>query len=97
MRRSVNRVVLVTDLDAPGLLVLSEVYYPGWKAYVDGRETKVLRANYVMRAVALPRGKHIVEFRYDPLSFRIGAVITVLSFAGLLVWLGWAALRKAKS
>jgi hypothetical protein len=97
MRRSVNRVVLAAELGAPGLLVLSDVYYPGWKAFVDGRETKVLRANYVMRAVVLPPGKHVVEFRYDPLSFTIGAVVTVLSFAGFVVWLAWAALRKAKS
>jgi hypothetical protein len=86
---SPNRVRLEAALEKPGLLVLADVHYPGWRAFVDGQEVKVYRANYVMRAVFLPEGTHRVEFRYDPLSFRIGAVTSLISFAvlaGILVW-----------
>ncbi|MDO8446941.1 MAG: YfhO family protein [Deltaproteobacteria bacterium] len=84
-----NRVIMEASLTEPGLLVLGDVYYPGWKAYVDGKETKVYRANYIMRAVALREGRHMVEFRYEPLSFKLGATIslaTLFLMAGFLVW-----------
>jgi hypothetical protein len=62
-----------------GYLVLTDAYYPGWKAYVDGRETALLRADYLFRAVALPPGRHLVEFRYQPESFEAGLAITRLA------------------
>jgi Bacterial membrane protein YfhO len=67
---------------APGYLVLADTHYPGWRATVDGRESPVLRANYAMRAVALPPGSHTVRFRYEPGMLRVGAVITGASLAG---------------
>jgi len=73
-----------------GFLVLTDTYYPGWRAYVDDKETPILRANYLFRAVALDAGHHIVRFVYAPWSFRIGAGITtvtlVLSVSMLLFW-----------
>ena len=89
INHSPNKVTIEAYLAQPGLLVLGDIYYPGWKAFVDGKESKIYPANYVMRGVVLPEGRHIVEFRYDPLSFKIGAVITLLSLvliAGLFVW-----------
>lgn len=80
---------LEAELDRPGLLVLGDTWYPGWQATVDGKETKIYPANYVMRAVVLPAGKHRVEFRYRPGSFRTGVLITLAALAlgaGLLVW-----------
>jgi len=71
---------------APGLLVLADSYYPGWKAFVDGSETKIYRPNHVMRAVFLPAGRHRVEFRYEPLSFKIGVAITGATVVLLLVF-----------
>ncbi len=61
--------------EAPGtsLLVLSEVYYPaGWKAYIDGKETKIHRTNYILRSVVVPSGKHQVSFIFDPPLYRAG-------------------------
>lgn len=86
---SANRVIVETNITEPGLLVLGDVYYPGWKAYVDGKETKIYKANYVMRGVALPGGRHMVEFRYEPLLFKMGALISIMTLAfagGVIAW-----------
>lgn len=62
-----------------GYLVLTDTYYPGWTAYVDGEETPVLRADYLFRAVPIDAGRHTVRFVYTPWSFRIGAGISLLT------------------
>ena len=77
-----ERVVVDANVRGHGLLVLSDLHYPGWKATVDGREVDVERVNYVMRGVEVESGRHRVEFEYEPLSWRIG---WILSLAGLIV------------
>jgi uncharacterized membrane protein YfhO len=75
-----------TSTDADGLLVTSEVYYPGWNAYVDGERVEVERANFLFRAVPVPAGEHTVELRYESRSLRAGILIsflTTLALAGL--------------
>ena len=81
---SPHSVVIETELQADGFLVLSDTYYPGWQVFVNGREDKIYQADYLFRAVALPRGKHTVEFEYSPLSFRTGAAVTLVAAAILL-------------
>ncbi len=73
--------------ESPSILVLSEIYYPDWKVEVDGRPAEMLRANYVLRAVALPAGEHDVVFSYDTSLLKKGAVIsgTVLGAFTLLL------------
>lgn len=66
-------------------LVLSDLFYPGWKATVDGQPQEIVRTNYVLRGIFLRPGKHTVEFRYEPMYLYIGAGISIL---GLLVLLG---------
>ena len=61
------------------LLFLSDSYFPGWKAYVNGKKTPIHRANYLFRAIVIEPGKHKVRFEYDPFSFKLGLVITLLS------------------
>src|SRR5262245_2734034 len=92
---SLNRVAIKARPEKPGPLGLGDADYPGWGGVVDGRESHIYRGNYVMRAVLLPEGNHVVEFRYDPLSFKIGALITLLTFA-VLGWLAWAAVHRFK-
>lgn len=65
------------------MLFVSNAYFPGWKAFVDGQETKIYRANYTFRAVHVTKGNHIVRFSYEPLSFKIGALISVVTFGFL--------------
>ena len=72
--------VRVAEDDA---LVLADNYYPGWRAFVNGKETRIDRANYLFRSVSVPRGEHRVLFVYDPLSVKIGAGISLASLIGL--------------
>jgi len=65
-----------TQTARDGYLVLSEVFYPGWRATIDGRETPVERADYLITAMPLPAGTHHVTYRYDPSSFKLGAAAT---------------------
>jgi hypothetical protein len=65
--------------NSPGLLVISEQYYPGWRAYVDGKETPIYAVDGSLRGVFLNKGKHMVRLEYKPLSFSIGLVISILS------------------
>ncbi|NQU16848.1 MAG: YfhO family protein [Candidatus Saganbacteria bacterium] len=78
-----DKVVINTSLKKPGILFLSDHFYPGWKAYVDGKKTTIYRANYMFRAVPLSAGNHSVVFSYDPLSFRLGAFISFISILGI--------------
>ena len=79
-----NRVVIEATSSRPGFLVLADNYYPGWTAYLDGKKTKLYRANYVLRAVYLDRpGRHLVEFRYIPRSFYLGLLISSITLLAL--------------
>lgn len=72
-----NEVEVFVSTNAASWLVLSDGYDAGWKAFVDGQETKVYRANYVMRAVRVEAGEHQVRFEYDPPAFALGLQISV--------------------
>ncbi len=72
-----------------GLLVFSEVYYPGWRAEVDGQPAQLVRADYVLRAVCVPAGEHRVVLMYDPPLLKIGLAVTgvtLLSVVGIAIW-----------
>jgi len=81
---SPNRVTIKATLLDDGYLVLGDTYYPGWNAYVDGKKSRVLKTNYVMRSVFLEKGEHIVKFVYEPKSFTIGMIITLTSMVILI-------------
>jgi len=84
-----NRVVLEAESECPAFLVLSDTYYPGWKAKIDsGAEVEPLRTNYLFRGLNIPSGKHKVIFEFQPKSFRIGIIITVSAFlCGCIIFL----------
>ena len=85
-----DRIEINTDNSRDGFLVLSEIHFDGWKAYVDGAESHVFLTNYTLRGVRVPAGNHQVEFVYRPRSFRLGAIgfafgITVLLIGGVFI------------
>lgn len=80
-----------------GLVVFSEIFYPGWEATIDGQPAKMLRADYILRALEVPAGDHVIELRFKPKAYTIGnTVTTVASWLVVLVLLGsvYAATRK---
>lgn len=84
-----------------GFAVLSDTFRPGWIAEVDGAATPVLRAQWAMRAVAVPAGEHVVTFRYQPPSLRTGARVSAVSAVVTLALFGlpavlWLRRRKAE-
>lgn len=89
-----ERVVVDADLESPGYLVLTDAYYPGWHAWVDGEPAEIVRADYYFRAVYLPQGGHTVQFAYDPGSFRIGLVVSLLGLLLVAALLGWDRLKS---
>lgn len=74
-----NRVVIEVNASGDGFLFLSDTYYPGWKGWVDGKRTKIYKADYYFRAVQVGKGKHKVEFSYFPSVFIIGLIGSALS------------------
>ena len=82
-------VAIRTSAAGRRLLVLSDVFYPGWIATVDGVEAPIHRANFAFRGVSVPAGDHVVEFRYRPASFRLGLGLSGLGIGAA----GWLALR----
>jgi hypothetical protein len=83
---SPNKIVVQANPSDPGLLVLSELWYPGWQAYDNGQEVKIHRANYLLRSVYLEAGRHTVEFVYDPLSLKVGRWVSAGAVLGLVVY-----------
>ena len=79
-----------TESTSNGVVVFSEIYYPkGWHAFIDGKEVPILRADYVLRALEVPAGKHTIEFRFEPKPYVVGNKITMASgWVLLLVALG---------
>ncbi len=91
-----NLVRIKTNSEKQGFLVLSDNYFPGWKAFIDGERTKIYRANYTFRAVHIPGGSHEVTFKYDPLSFKIGLYITIFSLLLLSAVFAYVTLKGKK-
>ena len=78
-----------SESSADGLAVFSEIYYPGWVATIDGKEVEVIRADYILRALEIPVGKHTIEFSFQPKAYTIGnKVTTACSWLVVLVLLG---------
>jgi hypothetical protein len=84
------------EVAVPSLLVYSDLYYEGWRAFVDGAEVPVLRADHAFKAVRVDPGSHHVRFVFDPPSFRRGLMLTILGLVILAGLLGWSALRHRK-
>jgi len=81
-----NHLVYNFEAKARQLVVFSEIYYPkGWEAFVDGEQVPYFRADYVLRAMVVPAGKHLIEFKFEPRVWRVGEKISFISSMLLLL------------
>jgi hypothetical protein len=77
-----------THTDADGYLVVSEVFYPGWRATMDGKPVAIERADSVIAALPLPAGKHDIQFVFDPLSVKVGLALTAATWLAAMAMAG---------
>jgi hypothetical protein len=84
LRYTPDHITIQANLDRSGVLVLSEVWYPGWIARVDGQVTPIYRADGLLRAVYLEAGSHTVDFSYEPWTVRAGLALSALGCAALV-------------
>lgn len=92
--RSANSLEVQVQIQQPGLLVVSRTWMPGWQAWVDGQPARVYRVNYALQGVLLPPGAHQVYFRYEPVEWRLGWMVSLSMLIVAIVLLGrWAIVR----
>lgn len=82
-----DEISMISNLSAPGFLVMSEINYPGWEVYVDGERMEIFTGNYLFRTVPLGKGHREVRFMFNPSSFWIGVLVSVISLLGAVVLL----------
>jgi hypothetical protein len=85
IRSEPGTVELVAHLTTPGLVVLADTYYPGWRLTVDGRSAEILKTNGAMRGALVGAGKHRLTYKYDPDSVKLGAGLTIVGIAALML------------
>ncbi len=96
LKYSLNNVEIETSGNDSSFLVLADNFYPGWKVYVNGSEKTILRVNHNLRGVVIPQGKNRVTFSYSPLSFKIGALVTLLTLLGIIIFVATQMKRDNK-
>jgi hypothetical protein len=96
-----NKLTYRSESESDQLAVFSEIYYSkGWKAYIDGKETDHMRANYILRAMKIPAGEHSIEFKFEPRIWKIGnsvSLIGSLIFVVFIIGGILLSIRKNKS
>lgn len=94
---SLDQLAIRVNPQSHGLLVVSEIYESGWRAYVDGRPVDILRTNHALRGVAVGPGDEMVEFRYESPELTWGLAITAVAFTVVAASFGAAAWREVRS
>jgi hypothetical protein len=81
-----NRLKLLVRTKEKGFFVLSDTYFLGWKVFINGKEGKIYRANYNFRAIPLNAGEYEIQFFYNPIVFKIGIMISLLTLFGIVAY-----------
>ena len=92
-----NQIEVDIEIKTPAMLVLTEVWYPGWMVTVDGRPAEIHRVNYCQRGVWLDKGRHYVRFYFKPVAWRIGMGISLGTLALIVFLLGLSQIRQILS
>ncbi len=98
LRSGPNRMSMTVTADAPAFLVVSQVWYPGWQVWVDGRlQGAALRTDFLFQGLVVPSGMHQVELRFEPMLWRVGWVLAgvTLAVVGAVAIVVWAAIRRS--
>jgi hypothetical protein len=96
VRYRLNDVTVEVETKRPALLRLADLWYPDWVATVDGKPAPIMRADYLLRTVPVPAGRHRVEFRFEPKSVKNGLRLSFVSFAASLLLLGIGILQRRR-
>ncbi len=91
-----NSLAVHVQTERPGLLVVSETFFPGWHAFLDDREVPILLCDYRLRAVDMPGGDHIVRMVYSPAAFKLGSLVTLASLVVCGGGISISELRRAR-
>ena len=75
---------MTCNTSQPGLFFISDTYFPGWHARVDGKKTKIIRTDYAFQGLWLTQGTHIIELNYAPASFKYGVLLTIIGILSLI-------------
>lgn len=95
-----NKLVYESLTSEPGLAVFSEIYYPDWKATIDGNSANIARADYILRAMSIPKGKHQIIMTFDPTSLHVTETIAYIALVLLsisIIGYIFVGIRKLKS
>jgi hypothetical protein len=96
-----NSIAFTVNADAPALVFVSQVWYPGWQVFIDGQRAGApYRANFLFQAVGVPAGEHQVELRFTPASWRIGwalMAVAVLALVAAVLWLLWSGRKRERN
>jgi hypothetical protein len=84
-----SKVTIDANVSSDGVLVLSDTWYPGWVARVDGVKVPILRVNAAFRGMRVSKGSHRVVFSYEPLSFKIGLILSIASMMAIAAISAW--------
>jgi len=92
-----GKITVQAEVRENSLLVVGDKYYKGWRAFVDGKEAAVHPVNHVLRGIYLPPGKHTIEYRFDPVPYRVGKWLSLASMAFFAVMLAreWRLRKRA--
>jgi len=82
-----NQLKLLLRMKERGFFVLSDTYFPGWKVFVNGKARKIYRADYNFRAIPLNAGEYEIRFIYDPMTFKVGILVSIITLLGIVVYL----------
>lgn len=95
LQYDLHTVTIAVETEQPGYVVLTDAYYPGWQATLNGQPTPLYRANYAFRAVYVPAGNQTIQLIFQPVIWYVGLIISGLTVLGLGGWLGYWLLKSS--
>lgn len=88
LRYEPNEVIIEANIsDKPKFVVLADNYYPGWQVFIDGKKDRIYKANFVLRGVYAPQGRHTIRFVYDSFVFKLGALISLITLGIVIIFI----------